>query len=224
MKELTHNSIFSLSQHVIHDYSNQVEESELSSERIGLDTQRSILIWEAAEGGAGVLRRLIEERDAVAGIARAALERLHYDLETLQDNQPNLVRACYECMLSYNNQRDHRRLDRHLVRNFLVELMHSTAQPYTQGRTDEQHYRWLCSMTDSQSELERRFVDLLYDTQRRLPDEAQMPLQIMPVSQISSTSPIFVSSAMAQYTMNLPSARQTGGLGATLRCAVTRWS
>src|SRR5439155_7384243 len=56
----------------------QVEESELASDRIGSGDKRSLLLWEAAEGGVGVLRRVVEEPNLIAKIATAALERLHF--------------------------------------------------------------------------------------------------------------------------------------------------
>jgi len=158
------------------EISYQVEESELSSERIGRDDQRGIIIWEAAEGGVGVLRRLVEERDALAIVARAALERLHFDPETLTDRKSDCVRACYECLFSYSNQRDHRRLNRHLVKDFLAQLMQSSTQERSQGRSYEEHYRWMRALADSRSGLERRFIDHLYRTRRQLPDETQRPL------------------------------------------------
>ena len=54
--------------------SEQLEQQELSSELLGEGVRRRIMFWEAAEGGAGVLRRLAEEPDALARVARAALE------------------------------------------------------------------------------------------------------------------------------------------------------
>ena len=155
----------------------QVEESELASERIGSGEHRAILIWEAAEGGLGVLRRLVDEPDAMAQIARAALERCHFDPDTLSDTNPDCNFACYDCLLSYYNQRDHHRMNRHLVRDLLAQLSTSSTFSAGGGRSPEEHYRWLRSLTDSRSELERRFIDHLYRTGRRLPDEAQMKLQ-----------------------------------------------
>lgn len=154
----------------------QVEEAELASDRLGRDDHRGILIWEAAQGGAGVLRRLVEERDAMADVARAALRRLHLNPDTLEDEKPNCARACYECLLSYGNQRDHQRLDRHLVGHLLAQLAQAGTLPQAQGRSYEEQHRWLRNLTDSRSDLERKVVDHLYRTRRRLPDDAQRPL------------------------------------------------
>jgi len=155
----------------------QVEESEIASERIGSGERRSILLWEASEGGVGVLRRLISERDALAQIASAALERCHFDLQTPEDKKPDCSHACYECLLSYSNQRDYPLLNRYLVKDFLVKLTSSSTQPVKGGRDYEEHYRWLRALTDSRSELERKFIDLVYKTKRRLPDDAQKSLK-----------------------------------------------
>jgi len=155
----------------------QIEESELASERIGEGGHRAIMFWEAAEGGLGVLRRLVDERDSLSRVAYEALERCHFDHKTLEDKNPDCSHACYECLLSYVNQRDHRRLNRHLIKEFLSQLAGCFVHPDKTGRSYEEHYRWLRSLTDTRSELERRFVDHLYWTRRRLPDEAQKPLQ-----------------------------------------------
>jgi len=158
----------------------QVEESELASGRIGSGEWRAIMFWEAAEGGLGVLRRLVDERDALAQVAYAALKRCHFNPETLEDEDPDCSHACYECLLSYINQRDHPYLNRHLIKDFLAQLARCAVHEDKPGRSYEEHYRWLRSLTDSRSELERRFIDHLYRTRRRLPDEAQKPLQDYP--------------------------------------------
>jgi superfamily II DNA/RNA helicase len=155
----------------------QVEESEIASERIGSRERKAILLYEASEGGVGVLRRLIAERDIIAQIASAALERCHFDLQTFEDKKPECSHACYECLLSYSNQRDYPLLNRHLVKDFLIRLAKSSTQPVKNGRNYEEHYLWLRSLTDSRSDLERQFIDFLYTTKRRLPDDAQKLLQ-----------------------------------------------
>lgn len=151
----------------------EVEETELASERLGVGAFRALLYWEAAEGGVGVLRQLVQDSGALAAVARAALDRCHF---TVTDENEACARACYRCLLSYSNQLDHGRLDRRLIREALERLSRARTEPERGGRNREEHYRWLRSLTDSRSELERRFVDLLYHTGGRLPDEAQKPL------------------------------------------------
>lgn len=156
----------------------QVEEAELVSERIGEGEGRAILFWEAAEGGIGVLRQLVRNPGSLAEVARVALERCHFSGEN--ESEDACARACYRCLLSYTNQPDHLHLDRHLIKEALLRLASSCTQLEQGGRTYERHYHWLRSLTDSRSELERRFIDHLYRTGRRLPDEAQKMLADYP--------------------------------------------
>ena len=104
----------------------QLEGQELSSERLGSGPTTRLIFWEAAEGGAGVLRRIVEEPGALARVARAALEICHFTPTGAEaDEAGECVRACYRCLLSYSNQPDHALLDRHTVRDLLVALAHA---------------------------------------------------------------------------------------------------
>jgi superfamily II DNA/RNA helicase len=154
----------------------QLEESELATERIGAGASQALLFWESAAGGAGVLRRVVEERDVLAQVAKAGLMRCHFSAENGEDYKRDCLCACYECLLSYGNQRDHFRLDRHRALPLLNQLASSVTDLRRAGRSPEEHYHWLYSLTDSRSELERRFIEHLYRTGRRLPDEAQRRL------------------------------------------------
>jgi hypothetical protein len=94
----------------------QVEEREVSVDRIGSGSRRRLLLWEAAEGGIGVWTRLLEDPAALAQVAREALTACHFDPETGDDRSDGKCgRACYGCLLSYTNQPDHELLDRGLA-------------------------------------------------------------------------------------------------------------
>ncbi|WP_255027138.1 DEAD/DEAH box helicase [Rhodococcus sp. GA1] len=152
----------------------QLEDSELSSEAMPDTQERSrMLFTESAEGGAGVLRRLHGEPDALPRAARRALQIAHFDvdgndLDQAEGATERCEKACYDCLLSYSNQSDHQRIDRHAVRALLLELAGSrtaTDTPAGVGTGAADGLRGEC-----RSEAERAFVDLLVEHEFTLPD------------------------------------------------------
>ena len=102
----------------------QLEEGEILTEPVpSRERRRAVLLFEATEGGAGVLGRLTSEPDALAAVARAALDLMHYrelDAALAEASADALAEApdarcvagCYRCLLSYYNQPDHELIDR----------------------------------------------------------------------------------------------------------------
>ncbi len=150
----------------------ELEEDELGVERIGEGEKRAILCYELSEGGSGVLRRLMEETNALSRVARQALEICHYDARGI-DQQPNCQAACYECLMSYRNQFEALLLDRSQVRDGLLELARSRVLPRVAGRSYHEQGSWLRSLVDPRSALEVRFLEALMAGGYRLPDDAQ---------------------------------------------------
>jgi hypothetical protein len=152
----------------------QVEEHEIAVERLGSGRGIYLLFWEAQEGGTGVWKRLLEDASVFAQVAQAALEVCHFDPATGEDLRPEgCGRACYDCLLSYSNQKDHVGLDRQLVRKYLLDLSQARLKRATAGRSYDEQYEWLKERADPVSDLETEFLDHLYRTRRRLPDWCQ---------------------------------------------------
>lgn len=100
----------------------QLEDSELVGELIGEGDGKALFFYEASEGGAGVLRRLVEEPFALSEVTKTALSIMHFDPKTGEDLANDKHHACYECLLSYSNQLHAAVLNRYVVREFLIEL------------------------------------------------------------------------------------------------------
>jgi hypothetical protein len=102
----------------------QLEEGEILGEPLpARDNRRAVLAYEATEGGAGVLSRLIEDPHALGKVAREALILMHFDRVDdaiaagdakllVSHDEESCVRGCYRCLLSYFNQPDHELIDR----------------------------------------------------------------------------------------------------------------
>ena len=99
----------------------QIESSEIIVEPLpNKDNRQHILIYEAAEGGAGILRHLAEHITFMQGVAAEALAAMHYELrdavlyDTEQDKPEDARcgKGCYRCLLSYYNQTEHALIDR----------------------------------------------------------------------------------------------------------------
>ncbi|MGI6375434.1 MAG: DEAD/DEAH box helicase [Anaerolineae bacterium] len=155
-----------------------LEEDELSVEAMPTDDERRYLLFcESAEGGAGVLRQLVEDAGALPRIAREALRLCHYDPDTGDDHKraPNAREdceaACYDCLMSYYNQRDHHLLDRRLIWDLLRELTIATIMSSPGPRPRSEHLQQLLDRCDS--DLERAWLRALDARLLRLPDAAQ---------------------------------------------------
>jgi superfamily II DNA/RNA helicase len=154
----------------------QVEPQEIAVELIGRGAEQRILFWEASEGGNGIWPRMIEEPDAVAEIAHHALIICHFNPDTgeeIPDDARECSRACYECLLNYSNQVQHSLIDRRGIKDYLLLLSRSRTTPVTSGRSRSEHYAWLAERLDQNSSLEKNFLNLLFESGRKLPDRAQ---------------------------------------------------
>ena len=155
----------------------QLEDNELSAEPLPDSNNRTmILFYESAEGGAGVLRQLLEE-SAFAEVAQTALQLCHFDPQTGEDlrraenAEEDCEAACYNCLMSYYNQMEHRLLDRQAIKSVLMELASTTTHASPTSLSRAEHLKQLKNLC--QSDLEREWLDFLEQRNLNLPSHAQ---------------------------------------------------
>jgi hypothetical protein len=157
----------------------QLEEAELAAEPLPSRDDRCLLFfYEAAEGGAGVLRRLLDDSYALQRVAKQALQLCHFDPETGADlrraprAREDCEAACYDCLMSYVNQPDHRLLDRQQSRDLLLQLARATVQASPAAQPRAEHLARL--RRQCQSDLERDWLAFLETRGLHLPSHAQV--------------------------------------------------
>jgi ATP-dependent helicase YprA (DUF1998 family) len=155
----------------------QIEPRELACEPMpSAQGRQEILFYEASEGGAGVLRQIAEDPAVLPLLARRALEICHFDPDTLEDKGVTTCgKACYECLLDYGNQPDHKELDRYLIRDLLSELSRSVCRPAAGLGSRAERLAALRKKCDSG--LEKRWLDLVDTLMLRLPSDGQFLIE-----------------------------------------------
>lgn len=156
----------------------QLEDNELAAEPLpSRYDRRQILLYESAEGGAGVLRRLLDDPGSFARVAAEALRICHFDPETGEDlrhaprAREDCEAACYDCLMSYTNQMDHSILDRQSIFDLLMQLTGATVETAPTPSTRAKHLDRLERQADST--LEKKWLAFLEDHGYRLPTHAQ---------------------------------------------------
>lgn len=160
----------------------QLEDNELAVESLpSKDDRRLMLFYEAAEGGAGVLRRLVYDPQAFSRVARRALEICHYNPDSGEDLRKapraneNCEAACYDCLMNYANQTDHKLLDRKLIRDILLQYKDARVEASPVEKTRSEHKQELMRLCQSSLEMEwLKFIDSL---QCVLPSGAQVYIE-----------------------------------------------
>jgi superfamily II DNA/RNA helicase/Zn-finger nucleic acid-binding protein len=96
----------------------EIEESELAGEPLpSSENRRQVLFYEASEGGAGVLSRLVSDHgQMLQSVAQKALEIMHYQVDDsythVKNESDTCEHGCYRCLLSYYNQPEHQFINR----------------------------------------------------------------------------------------------------------------
>ena len=155
-----------------------LEDGELSAEPLpDSENRRMILFFESAEGGAGVLRRFLDEPDAISKVCEEALRICHFDPVTGADQESapqakeKCEAACYNCLMSYGNQQDHAMLDRKMIQSYLMDLTQAALLTSPGEKPRAAHLNDLMALC--QSRLEKQWLEFLDHQKLHLPEKAQ---------------------------------------------------
>jgi superfamily II DNA/RNA helicase len=147
----------------------QLEDNEIAVELLpDSDTPSQMMFYEASEGGAGVLRRLVDESGLIKEIARSALDICHFDPATGEDKGMSPIRqekceaACYDCLLTYSNQIFHPEMDRTSIKDILLTMSSSRIT-----RPESQQYE---QPSQHINQLALKWLDFIKARKLRLPD------------------------------------------------------
>jgi len=147
----------------------QVESSEISVASMGKPENPNVFLYESSEGSLGILSQFVDSPDIFRKVVEEAIKICRFDEEDYQDA------ASYDDLLSYYNQRDHKIIDRFLIKDALNKLLICSLEINTnrQYQDYDEQYRILRESIDPNSSTEREFLDYLYKNDLRLPDLAQ---------------------------------------------------
>jgi hypothetical protein len=146
-----------------------VESNEISVALMGEGEKPNILMHESAEGSLGVLKQIANDRNLFTRVVTEA-----YRICQFEENIDETVKATYQDLLTYYNQRDHHNINRFEIKEALAMLMACDSEPLNSGgRTYQEQYDWLLARVDRNSALEYRVLTYLYENGLSLPDAAQ---------------------------------------------------
>lgn len=146
-----------------------IEAVEIDSKLMGLSECPNIMLYESAEGSLGVLKDLANNPNKLKDIFLKAYEICGYDWVTKEDKYPDKPKASYDDLLSYFNQIDHGKIDRHSIVKALEMLIAATPDNTT-GVSFIEKYKELKAGIHPQSPGEEQLLDYLYHEGYKLPD------------------------------------------------------
>jgi superfamily II DNA or RNA helicase/very-short-patch-repair endonuclease len=147
----------------------QVDENELDGFLVPdpiYPLQYRIILYETSTGGSGVISAL-NEPDRMNSLITRMREILHGN-----DAEKGCEKACYECLLSFYNQRDHALMDRAVVLNWLEGIQDVNIQADISVNAS----RLEALFAACQSDLEREVIQWMVDHDFRLPEAVQQTI------------------------------------------------
>lgn len=146
-----------------------IEPIEINARLMGSSESKNIMLFESAEGSIGVLKDISKNPATLKSIFKEAYEICGFDYDTKEDKYPDRPKATYDDLLSYYNQMDHTKINRHSVKEAL-ELLIVANPDDTEGSTYEEKYETLKKGLHHKSPGELELLEYLFNNGYRLPD------------------------------------------------------
>lgn len=146
-----------------------IEAVEIDARLMGSNEFKNIMLYESAEGSIGVLKDIARNPAKLRELFLKAYDICGYDFNTKEDKFPLRPKASYDDLLSYYNQMDHIKINRHSIVKAL-ELLIASNPDDTVGGSYEEKYEELKSGLHHRSPGEKELLDYLYENGYRLPD------------------------------------------------------
>jgi superfamily II DNA/RNA helicase/very-short-patch-repair endonuclease len=146
-----------------------IEPVEIAAKLMGSDENKNIMLYESSEGSIGVLKDIARNPAILRTLFLKAYEICGYDYKTKEDKFPGRPKASYDDLLSYYNQMDHVKINRHDIVKAL-DLLISSNPDDTIGGTFEDKYEELLKGIHHKSPGEKELLEYLFNNGFRLPD------------------------------------------------------
>ncbi|MHA1843404.1 MAG: DEAD/DEAH box helicase [Promethearchaeota archaeon] len=148
--------------------------------------EQSIVIFETQEGGSGVLKSLLNSTTTrFDKFVKNMKDIIHIkSFEPFEEYKDACVSACYNCLLRFNNQYEHKYLNRKLIIPIIRRLFNSKLSKITENHSDLNRLDELKERCDS--ELEKKVLDEINNLKFPLPSEVQKTIyeKDIPIVQI----------------------------------------
>lgn len=124
----------------------------------------TIVFYETGEGGVGALSALVDT---------ARFRQVIEEAKTIihEDSPTGCESACYECLMTFYNQREHQLLDRTLIQSWLDEMTDLGLEERMESRGPEGDFDTLFEQCESS--FEEEVLEAIHDRDYRLPSDAQ---------------------------------------------------
>lgn len=146
-----------------------IEPVEIDARLMGSEENKNIMLYESAEGSIGVLKDIARNPVKLREIFLKAYEICGYDYAEKEDKFPMRPKASYDDLLSYYNQMDHAKINRHSIIKALELLIVSNPDD-TVGSSYEERYEELSKGLHHRSPGEKELLGFLFNNGYRLPD------------------------------------------------------